>query len=61
MPMPKVVSPAACWRINPVFVSNSVIGVWPLLSLHAGNEKIEWEIGPVARDCVHYFNAVLGA
>lgn len=44
-----------------VFVSNSVIGVWPLLSLHAGHDRIEWAIGPVARDCVHYFNAVLGA
>jgi 4-amino-4-deoxychorismate lyase len=44
-----------------VFVSNSVIGVWPLLSLHAGNDRIEWQVGPVARDCVHYFNAVLGA
>lgn len=44
-----------------VFVSNSVIGVWPLLSLQAGNDKIEWNIGPIARECVHYFNAVLGA
>lgn len=44
-----------------VFVSNSVIGVWPLLSLHAGADRIEWKLGPVARDCVHYFNAVLGA
>jgi 4-amino-4-deoxychorismate lyase len=44
-----------------VFVSNSVIGVWPLLSLHSGGERIEWSIGPVARECVHYFNAVLGA
>lgn len=44
-----------------VFVSNSVIGVWPLLGLHADNDCIEWDIGPVARECVHYFNAVLGA
>jgi 4-amino-4-deoxychorismate lyase len=44
-----------------VFVSNSVIGVWPVLSLHNGSELIEWNIGPVARDCIHYFNGVLGA
>lgn len=44
-----------------VFVSNSVIGVWPLLSLHADNARIDWCIGPVARDCIHYFNGVLGA
>lgn len=44
-----------------VFVSNSVIGVWPLLSLHSGATRIEWNVGPVARACVHYFNAVLGA
>lgn len=44
-----------------VFVSNSVIGVWPLLGLRSGNERVEWQLGPVARDCVHYFNAVLGA
>ena len=35
--------------------------VWPLLSLHSGIDRIEWDIGPVARECVHYFNAVLGA
>jgi 4-amino-4-deoxychorismate lyase len=44
-----------------VFVSNSVIGVWPLLSLQSGGDRIEWALGPVARDCVNYFNAVLGA
>ncbi|MEY4641207.1 MAG: hypothetical protein RLZZ227_1201, partial [Pseudomonadota bacterium] len=44
-----------------VFVSNSVIGVWPLLSLHADKAQIGWDIGPVARDCIHYFNGVLGA
>lgn len=44
-----------------VFVSNSVIGVWPLLSLQAGNERITWQVGPVARECIHYFDAVLGA
>ena len=44
-----------------VFVSNSVIGVWPLLSLQSGGDRVEWRLGPVARDCVHYFNAVLGA
>ncbi|MGV3592270.1 MAG: aminodeoxychorismate lyase [Gammaproteobacteria bacterium] len=44
-----------------VFVSNSVIGVWPLLSLQSGSERVEWQLGPIARDCVHYFNAVLGA
>ncbi len=44
-----------------VFVSNSVIGVWPLLSLQSGSERIEWSIGPVARECIHYFNGVLGA
>ena len=44
-----------------VFVSNSVIGVWPLLSLQSANVRIEWDVGPVARDCIHFFNAVLGA
>lgn len=44
-----------------VFFTNSVIGVWPLLSLQSGNDRVDWELGPVARDCVHYFNAVLGA
>ncbi|MGP1666532.1 MAG: aminotransferase class IV, partial [Rhodanobacter sp.] len=44
-----------------VFVSNSVIGVWPLLSLHSGAAHAAWKVGPVARECVHYFNAVLGA
>ncbi len=48
-------------RADEVFVSNSVIGVWPLLSLHAGNDRIEWSIGPVARECIDYFNGVLGA
>jgi 4-amino-4-deoxychorismate lyase len=44
-----------------VFVSNSVIGVWPLLSLQSRNAQISWDVGPVTRECINYFDGVLGA
>jgi 4-amino-4-deoxychorismate lyase len=50
---------ADLYQAEEVFFCNSVFGVWPVLSLRAGTDEMQWQAGSHAREGSNYFHGVL--